>query len=105
MTGNTGGVEPDAEALAAVGLVWEGETREASVDIWPENWQALQVFCAMGTQWRVSAGMSGLIWTGLDYTALPVVEARLGVVRAERADLFSRVRIMESSARSEMNKH
>lgn len=58
----------------------------------------------MGTQWRVSAGMSGLIWTGLEYTALPVVEARLGVRRAERADLFSRLRVMESSARGELNK-
>lgn len=83
--------------------MWEGETREAAVAVWPENWQALQVFCAMGTQWRVSAGMSGLIWTGLEYTALPVVEARMGIPRADRADLFSRLRIMESAARGELN--
>lgn len=47
--------------------------------------------------------MSGLIWTGLEYTALPVVEARLGVRRAERADLFARLRIMEAVARGELN--
>jgi hypothetical protein len=35
----------------------------------------------MGTQWRVSASMSGMIWTGLDYNALPIVEARLNVPR------------------------
>ena len=77
---------------------------DASVAVWPENWQAVQVFCAMGTQWRVSAGMSGLIYMGLEYTALPVVEARLAIPRADRADLFSRLRVMESSARGELNK-
>lgn len=87
-----------------MGLVWEGETRDAEVGIWPENWQALQVFLAMGTQWRVSAGMNGMIWTGLDYIALPIVEARMGVRRAASAELFTRLRIMESSARSELNK-
>lgn len=48
--------------------------------------------------------MSGLIWMGLDYNALPLVESRLGVPRADRADLFTRLRIMESVARSELNK-
>lgn len=48
--------------------------------------------------------MSGLIWMGLDYIALPIVEARMGVRRADRADLFARLRIMESVARGELNK-
>ena len=87
-----------------LGLKWEGETPDDTVDVWPENWQAVQVFCAMGTQWKVSAGMSGLIWMGLDYVALPIVEARLGVRRAERVDLFARLRLMEAAARGELNK-
>ena len=87
-----------------MGLVWAGETQDASLGVWPENWQALQVFLAMGTQWKVSAGMNGMIWTGLDYIALPIVEARMGVRRAASAELFTRLRIMESAARQELNK-
>lgn len=87
-----------------MGLVWEGEAVEEGVAVWPENWQAVTVFCAMGTQWRVSASMNGMIWTGLDYNALPIVEARLNVPRADRADLFASLRIMEAAARTELNK-
>ena len=48
--------------------------------------------------------MNGMQWMGLDYLALPVVESRMGVRRAERDDLFTRLRIMESSAKQELNK-
>ena len=51
------------------------EDLEVEVELYPENILPMQVFFAMQTQWRI--GMGGA--TGLDYTALPVVEARLGV--------------------------
>jgi len=94
---------PDPEALAAMGLVWDGDIPDQSVEIWPENWQALQVFLGMATQWRVSMGMSGMIWSGLDYNALPIVEDRLGVAADLRADTFNRLRIMEAAARRALN--
>lgn len=84
--------------------MWEGETPDNDVGVWPENWQAFEVFCAMGSQWRVSAGMAGMVWRGLDYTALPIVEPRMGVKRSERGDLFQRLRIMEAAARTELNR-
>lgn len=49
----------------------------------------------MGTQWN--KGMNGA-GTGLRYEALPVVEQRLGVARAQRAAVFQGVRIMERVA-------
>lgn len=52
----------------------------------------------MKTQWRMTLGMSGAYWQGLDYGALPVVEARIGVLDADRADCFARLRVIESSA-------
>lgn len=61
------------------------------IDVYPENWPAVRVFALMSTQWRV--GMMGAI--GLDYTALPVVEARSGVTNEDPADLFWAVREME----------
>lgn len=48
--------------------------------------------------------MNGMIWTGLDYNTLPIVEARLNVPRADRAELFANLRIMEAVARTELNK-
>jgi len=86
-----------------MGLVWEGEQPDEDCSVWPENWQALEVFIAMGTQWRVSVGMGGAFYSGLDYAALPVVERRIGIKAADRADCFTRLRIMESEARTRLN--
>lgn len=95
---------PEAAELADFGLKWEGEVVDTDVGIWPENWQAWEVFAAMATQWRVSVGMSGAIHHGLDYAALPVVEQRVGVKKRQRADTFARLRVMESAAREELNR-
>ncbi len=59
--------------------------------IHPENVTAFEVFVSMRTQWRT--GMNGV--TGLDYTALPVVEARCGVKKKQRQEVFLAVQVME----------
>jgi len=86
-----------------MGLVLEGELPDEDCPVWPENWQAVEVFIAMATQWRISVGMGGTFYAGLDYAALPVVERRMGVKAAERADCFMRLRVMEHEARRRLN--
>lgn len=66
--------------------------------VWPANAQAVSVFCDMDTQWRI--GMAGR--TGLDYSALPVVMRLCGVPAAERASVFSDIRVMETEALNTM---
>lgn len=70
--------------------------------VYPENWQAVQVFLAMSTQWRTvafsSVGGARLIQTGIDYTALEPVLRLLGVKPKRRAALFQKLRIMEEAA-------
>ena len=104
---------PPSERLALFGLKWEGDADEVDeeedapdwwVDVWPENLTAACVFFAMGTQWRISSGMAGAVWHGLDFNVLPMVEARLGVKRSERQDLFIRLQTMQAAARSELNR-
>ena len=86
-----------------MGLVLEDWQDDDELAVWPENWLTVQVFLAMGTQWRVAVGMGGAFYSGMDYTALPVVERRLGIKAADRADIFLRLRIMESEARQRLN--
>lgn len=68
--------------------------QEELVEVWPENYLSLQVFEAMGTQWRT--GMSGP--TGLDYSALPIVMRQMQVPKGERKQLFDDIRVMEGAA-------
>jgi hypothetical protein len=64
------------------------------LDVWPEHWQAVHVFAAMGTQWNV--GMAGPI--GLRYEALPLVMKMRRVPREDRPQVFDCLRVMEGEA-------
>lgn len=83
---------PDADRLAAFGLTLDD--LDDTVGIYPDNDAAVDVFVALGTQWRV--GMGGP--TGLDYAALPAVLRLRGVPRADWPDTFDCVRVMEAEA-------
>lgn len=80
-----------------VELIAESERFKGCEDgIYPDNWQAVNIFCDMSTQWRV--GMGGA--TGLDYAALPAV---LNIRRVKnREDVFECLQIMERAILAEM---
>ena len=72
------------DAIAAdflqMGLVVDPDTvvrqDDDAFEVWKENWDSLNAFLAAETQWRVAATMAGLIWIGIDYTALDVILRR-----------------------------
>lgn len=66
-----------------------------ALEVWPENWLAVQTFAALTTQWQMG-GLGGPI--GLRYEAIPVVLRLRGVPRAEWPALFDDLRTMESAA-------
>ncbi len=82
---------PAAEVQAA-----RAARRVEPLAIWPECWRPVQIALAMHTQWRVGPG--GAI--GWDYTALPIVEARMlepgPVDREEIAEEFAMLRLIEA---------
>jgi hypothetical protein len=70
--------------------------------VYEENWDAVQVFSALSTQWRMSAfsgfGVARLVHTGIDYGAIEPVYRLLGIARASRAAIFQQLRVMEEAA-------
>ncbi len=66
----------------------------------PGNHGPFEVFCAMDTQWRVSAGG----FTGLDYGTLPTVLRFMGIKRGQWSEIWDAVRVMERAALEEMHK-
>jgi hypothetical protein len=85
--------------------MWGLTVEEASgppVEVFPDNWQTVNVFLAMDTQWR--EGKDGPV--GLDYGVLlgkHGVMALCGVRRGDRKDVFSGIQIMEAAALDYMN--
>lgn len=63
-----------------------------------ENLTAVHVFVAMQTNWRVVAGMGGVVYQGLDYPSLESVANMLGIKRKKIAALFADIQIMEAAA-------
>jgi hypothetical protein len=64
------------------------------VQCWPDNWQALQVFSALSTQWNV--GMSGAV--GMRYEAFSIIFEAFSIKKKARAELMYLLRIMENEA-------
>jgi hypothetical protein len=96
------------EALAAFGArpadleIAASQAADAAFEVYPENWEAVRVFVAMTTQWRMTgiAGFGGasMLHTGLDYSSLEPVLRLLDVKRKRRAALFQQIRVMEEAA-------
>lgn len=66
--------------------------------VWPENWDAVVMWCRVQTQWRTSAG--GAI--GLDYSVLAWL-FKMYAVDDPRA-LLEDLQVMEGAALAAMNR-
>ena len=72
-----------------------GETAPAIFEVWQENWETVEVFQALDTQWRIVGGLAGSRVRGIDYVAIPATLALLGVKKRDRKRVFKGLRIME----------
>ena len=91
---------PNEEQLLAGESI--GLTRETQMDawraqvspfaVWPENWDAVVLFEALATQWRLDA--MGREY-GLDYAAVPVVQQTLRMRGRRARSAFRGLQVME----------
>ncbi len=77
--------------MAAVGLTPEDFDGD-DVEVWPENWPIVMLFCRLGTQWQV--GMSGAV--GLRYEAVYPLLDRLFADGWQQA--FDDLQVLERAA-------
>lgn len=88
-----------AEALGIdIGTLPKAESTRIDYRIWPEHWQALEMFLAVQTQWR--AGGSGVI--GLDYKVILELCSIYEVTDTKQ--LLQDMQVMELHARELINK-
>jgi hypothetical protein len=87
----------DAE-LASFGLL-ASDLDDTAVEVWPDNFPAVNALIAMDTQWRIGAAGP----TGLDYNVMPSVFRFLAIPRQEWPDTFDCVRVLEAEALATMS--
>ena len=97
VSGATGGARSDdaASDAALFGLDWQPEARDDE-GLWAEHQAAFLAFLAVSTQWRVVAGETGLIRTGLDYAAADAGLRRAGIETTP--DLWADLQAIETGA-------
>jgi len=88
---------PTAAEAAELGLVVEDYV-EPEVEVWAENWEAIQLFIRFNTQWRV--GPHGP--HALDYAVIQQDIAHLP--SQERAELMAGMRVIEQAALGQIHK-
>lgn len=72
---------------------------DTSFALWPENEEAINLFCSISTQWRI--GMAGP--TGLDYNVLFARMGRMALTDEAHERLFQDIRVVESEALTIIN--
>lgn len=95
---------PDFSPATALGFLptdFEDDEDDQASGIWPDNWPAVRVFGAMGTQWRT--GVAGA--TGLDYSALQAVYRLTETPEVDQPEIFDALQIMEDEALKAMQEH
>lgn len=90
---------PQQDELDAYGLTVD-DFPPPEVELWPENWPAIQLFTRLSTQWRVGPG--GPI--GLDYGVLFHEMDRQSLDKDAYDDLLAQIRVIETTALDEMHK-
>ena len=83
---------PTEKELAGTGYTPADYQEE--VEVWPENWPAVDLFCAMRGQWR--EGLSGP--RGLDYGVLFQLLDRKGYTGDAWWAMFDDIVVMQSAA-------
>lgn len=70
-------------------------------EVFPENWEVLNLFLKVSTQWRTAGTMSKVVFIGLDYQAVSFL---FTISRTKnRAAVLADLQVMEVAARIALN--
>jgi hypothetical protein len=90
----------DKANMTLMGLSDADYAADEDVDVWPENWDAVLLFDAIGTQWLV--GPNGPY--GLNYLVLYQRMDRMKLTPERYQEMEDQIRILEGAALEEMRK-
>lgn len=91
---------PTKDAAAEIGCVPEDYV-EPEVEVWEENWTAIQLFTRFSTQWRMGPGGPA----GLDYGVIQHELSRLHISDDDYTATMDRLRVIEQAALDQIHKN
>lgn len=89
------GAPPEITAAALSDL----NVDDDEFEVWPENWQTLSVFLALGTVWSwVTPGMGHPLRIGISAMEIKATLWLMGLKKRKRQRIFQDIRVMERVA-------
>lgn len=79
------------------------DPRSDDCEVWPEHHDAVRVFCAAQSQWRMAVGMGGAVYLGLDYPGVKVLAEAMGVRQKRWGLCLMQLQVMEFEGRKLLN--
>lgn len=76
---------------------------ETDCQVFPDCWQAVELFLTLQSQWRIAVGAGGAIYQGLDFAAIEPSFRLLNIKKTDRAQLFKDLVLMSDEAASVIN--
>lgn len=95
------GLGIDIDRLIPPEAVEESRGQE-DFEVWPENWDAVRLFVACGTQWIVHLGLRGLYFQGMDFGRAGSIAREWLHMEVSEA-LFWQLRTLEDEIKSLVN--
>jgi hypothetical protein len=96
-----------AEDLRVLGRFKEADEylrrRVVTYELFPENVTTVRVFTALSSQWQMLVGIGAVVYQGLDYQKVKATLELMGIDRAEWADIFDGLQVMEAAALPVLN--
>jgi hypothetical protein len=81
----------------------KAQTVESECHVFPDCWQAVELFLTFQSQWRIAVGAGGAIYQGLDFSAIEPGLRLLNIKKKDRAQLFKDLVLMSDEAASVIN--
>ncbi|WP_291810803.1 DUF1799 domain-containing protein [Limnobacter sp.] len=78
--------------------------RPESFEVWAENWEPVEIFLELGSQWRVIAGMGGVMHQGIDMPSLEALFRIRGVPQENQHPIFKDILKMQTAAADVLNR-
>lgn len=73
-------------------------SRYIGFDVHQDNWFSFNTFTQLKTQWQIAVGVGGMVYLGLNYTAVHAFLSMKQYTAEQIASLIDDIQIMEQAA-------
>lgn len=80
------------------------QTPEDDFEVWPENWQCLNVFLALDSDWNISIGFESRHYNGIHTQAIESAFNIFKIPHKQRIEYLAKLKAMQYAALPLLNK-